>query len=165
MRGYIPRMDDRLIEAVREDLTLSTDRSRVDIDAVLAMLRASHWAGSMTRPQLERAIANSLCVSVFDSSAAQLGFARAVTDLATYAYLTDVIVADSARGRGIGSWMVETMLMHPDLQGLRRIALWTRTARALYERLGFSPADVPASTYLEIRPGPAIAVISEGRPG
>src|SRR4029079_10262645 len=113
MRGYIPRMDDRLIEAVREDLTLSTDRSRVDIDAVLAMLRASHWAGSMTRPQLERAIANSLCVSVFDASAAQLGFARAVTDLATYAYLTDVIVADSARGRGIGSWMVETMLMHP----------------------------------------------------
>ena len=165
MRGYIPRMDDRLIEAVREDLTLSTDRSRVDIDAVLAMLRASHWAGSMTRPQLERAIANSLCVSVFDASVAQHGFARAVTDLATYAYLTDVIVADSARGRGIGSWMVETMLMHPDLQGLRRIALWTRTARALYERFGFSPADVPASTYLEIRPGPAIAVISEGPPG
>jgi len=165
MRGYIPRMDDRLIEAVRADLTLSTDRSRIDIDAVLAMLRASHWAGSMTRRQLERAIANSLCVSVFDASAAQLGFARAVTDLATYAYLTDVIVADSARGRGIGSWMVETMLMHPDLQGLRRIALWTRTARALYERFGFSPADVPASTYLEIRPGPAIAVISEGPPG
>jgi len=157
-------MDDQLIEAARADLTLSTDRSRIDIDAVLAMLRASHWAGSMTRPQLERAIANSLCVSVF-SSDVQLGFARAVTDLSTYAYLTDVIVADSARGRGIGSWMVETILMHPDLQGLRRIALWTRTARALYERFGFSPADVPASTYLEIRPGPAIAVISEGPPG
>jgi|SRR5678816_3697606 GNAT superfamily N-acetyltransferase len=157
-------MDDQLIEAARADLTLSTDRSRIDIDAVLAMLRASHWAGSMTRLQLERAIANSLCVSVF-SSDVQLGFARAVTDLSTYAYLTDVIVADSARGRGIGSWMVETMLMHPDLQGLRRIALWTRTARALYERFGFSPADVPASTYLEIRPGPAIAVISEGPPG
>jgi len=157
-------MDDQLIEAARADLTLSTDRSRIDIDAVLAMLRSSHWAGSMTRPQLERAIANSLCVSVF-SSDVQLGFARAVTDLSTYAYLTDVIVADSARGRGIGSWMVETMLMHPDLQGLRRIALWTRTARALYERFGFSPADVPASTYLEIRPGPAIAVISEGPPG
>jgi len=157
-------MDDQLIEAARADLTLSTDRSRIDIDAVLAMLRSSHWAGSMTRPQLERAIANSLCVSVF-SSDVQLGFARAVTDLSTYAYLTDVIVADSARGRGIGSWMVETILMHPDLQGLRRIALWTRTARALYERFGFSPADVPASTYLEIRPGPAIAVISEGPPG
>jgi len=157
-------VDDQLIEAARADLTLSTDRSRIDIDAVLAMLRSSHWAGSMTRPQLERAIANSLCVSVF-SSDVQLGFARAVTDLSTYAYLTDVIVADSARGRGIGSWMVETMLMHPDLQGLRRIALWTRTARALYERFGFSPADVPASTYLEIRPGPAIAVISEGPPG
>ena len=119
----------------------------------------------MTRGQLERAIANSLCVSVFDSSATQLGFARAVTDLATYAYLTDVIVAESAQGRGVGSWMVETVLVHPDLQGLRRIALWTRSARALYDRFGFSPANVPSSTYLEIRPGPAIAVVSEGATG
>jgi ribosomal protein S18 acetylase RimI-like enzyme len=114
----------------------------------------------MTRPQLERAIANSLCIGVYDSAATQLGFTRAVTDLATYAYLTDVIVDESARGRGIGSWMVEAVLVHPDLQGLRRIALWTRSARALYERFGFSPANVPASTYLEIRPGPAIAVVS-----
>src|SRR4051812_2556593 len=102
-------MDDRIIEAARADLTLSTDRSRIDIDALLALLRESHWGGSMTCRQLERAIANSLCVSVHDSSGMQLGFARAVTDLATYAYLTDVIVTESARSRGIGSWMVKTM--------------------------------------------------------
>jgi len=136
-------VDDQVIEAVRADLTLSTDRSRIDIDAVLAMLRGSHWAGSMTRRQLERAIANSLCVSVFDSSAAQLGFARAVTDLATYAYLTDVIVADAARGRGIGSWMVETLVGHPDLQGLRRWLLATKDAHGLYEQFGFAPLRFP----------------------
>jgi ribosomal protein S18 acetylase RimI-like enzyme len=147
-------MNDQPIEDTRGDLLLSTDRSRIDIDAVLAMLSGSHWAASMPRPRLERAIENSVCFGVYDSSGRQLGFARAVTDLTTYAYLTDVIVAESARGRGIGSWMVETVLVHPDLQGLRRIALWTRNARALYERFGFAPAEIPTSTYLEIRPGP-----------
>ena len=127
-------MDDQLIESTRNGLTLSTDRARIDVDAVLAMLRGSHWAGTMTRAQLERAIANSLCIGVYDSSARQLGFTRAVTDLATYAYLTDVIVDESARGQGIGAWMVEAVLIHPDLQGLRRIALWTRSARARTER-------------------------------
>ena len=147
-------MDDRPIEDVRGDLVLSTDRARIDLDAVLAMLHASHWGGSMTRALLERAIRNSVCFGVYDSSARQLGFTRAVSDLATYAYLTDVIVDESARGKGIGSWMVETVLVHPDLQGLRRIALWTRSARALYERYGFS-TNLPASTYMEMRPGPS----------
>ena len=146
-------MDDRVIEASRGDLLLSTDRARLDIDAVLAMLRGSHWGGTMTRPILERAIANSVCLGVRDSDGRQLAFARAVTDLATHAYLTDVIVADDVQGRGIGSWMVETLLAHPDLQGLRRISLWTRNARRLYERFGFN-TDFPPSTYLEIRPGP-----------
>lgn len=103
----------------------------------------------MTREQLERAIENSVCVGVYDGMR-QLAFARAVTDLATYAYLTDVIVAEVARGGGIGSWMVEAMLEHPDLQGLRRIALFTRDARRLYERYGFS-TDPPASVYMELR--------------
>jgi len=75
----------------------------------------------------------------------------AARDLATYAYLTDVIVAESARGEGIGSWMVEAILAHPDLQGLRRVALYTRDARALYERYGFT-TDRPASVYMELRP-------------
>jgi len=145
-------MNDQPVEARRGDLLLTTDRSRIDVDAVLGMLRASHWGGSMTRETLDRAIANSLCVSVFDADR-QVAFARAVTDVATYAYLTDVIVADDAQGRGIGSWMIETFLAHPDLQGLRRIALWTRSARRLYERFGFN-TDLPASTYMEIRPGP-----------
>ncbi len=145
-------MDDRIFEASRGPLLLSTDRGKIDVDGVLAMLLVSHWGGSMTRPMLERAIANSVCFSVFDTDAGnrQVAFARAVSDLATYAYLTDVIVADDARGKGIGTWMMEAIMGHPDLQGLRRIALWTRDARALYEKFGFS-TEMPASTYMELR--------------
>lgn len=142
-------MRDQLVEAERGGLTLSTDRSRVDVGGVLDMLIHSHWGGAMTRERLERAIENSVCVGVYEGPR-QLAFARAVTDLATYAYLTDVIVAESARGRGIGTWMVEAILEHPDLQGLRRIALFTRDAQGLYERFGFS-TDPPRSIYMELR--------------
>lgn len=145
-------MNDRIVEVRRDDLILSTDRSKLDLDAVLAMLHASHWGASVTRPILERAAENSVCVGVYHE-AQQWAFARAVTDLATYAYLTDVIVAANARGRGIASWMIETMLAHPDLQGLRRVTLLTRDAQRLYEKFGFS-TKMPASTYMEMRPGP-----------
>jgi ribosomal protein S18 acetylase RimI-like enzyme len=146
-------MNDRVVEERRGDLLLSTDRSRVVLDELLAMLLASHWGGAMTRPVLERAIENSVCVGVYRGDRRQLGFARAVTDLATYAYLTDVIVAGDSRGRGIGSWMIASLLAHPDLQGLRRIALFTRDAPWLYAKFGFT-TQMPASTYMELRPGP-----------
>ena len=145
-------MRDTLIERERGGLILSTDRSRTDVATVLDMLIHSHWSGAMTHERLERAIENSICVGVYETGR-QLAFARVVTDLATYAYLTDVIVAESARGRGIGKWMVEVILEHPDLQGLRRIALFTRDARALYERFGFT-TDPPASVYMELRTRP-----------
>jgi len=145
-------MNDRLIERRRGDLLLSTDRARIDQRAVLAMLHDSHWGGEVTADVLARSIANSLCVGVYDGDR-QVAFARAVTDLSTFAYLTDVIVADHSRGRGIGSWMVEEILAHPDLQGLRRIALLTRDAQALYERFGFS-TRMATSTYMERRAPP-----------
>jgi len=145
-------MNDRVIEERRGDLVLSTDRSRLELSVILEMLHDSHWGGAVTRSVLERAVANSVCVGVYHGEE-QLAFARAVTDLATYAYLTDVIVAPHARGRGLGSWMIEAFLAHPDLQGLRRVALFTRDAESLYEKFGFS-TDMPASTYMEMRPGP-----------
>ncbi|HEV8447976.1 MAG TPA: GNAT family N-acetyltransferase [Gemmatimonadaceae bacterium] len=146
-------MNDRLVERRRGDLLLSTDRARIDQRAVLAMLHDSHWGAEVTVDILARSIANSLCVGVYDGSR-QVAFARAVTDLSTFAYLTDVIVADDSRGRGIGSWMVEEILAHPDLQGLRRIALLTRDAQALYERFGFS-TRMATSTYMERRAPPS----------
>ena len=145
-------MNDRVVEAHRGDLTLSTDRSRLDLETILDLLHDSHWGAAVTREILERAVANSVCVGVYDGDE-QLAFARVVTDLATYAYLTDVIVAPSARGQGLGSWMVESILAHPDLQGLRRVTLLTRDAQSLYEKFGFS-TEMPASTYMEMRPGP-----------
>lgn len=145
-------MNDRIVEARRDDLILSTDRSKLDLDAVLAMLHASHWGASVTREILERSVENSISVGVYHG-VEQWAFARAVTDLATYAYLTDVIVASNARGRGIGSWMIEILLAHPDLQGLRRVTLLTRDAQRLYEKFGFS-TKMPTSTYMEMRPGP-----------
>ena len=147
-------MDDTTVEERQGDLLISTDRARIDADGVLALLQASHWGAAMTRHSLQRAIANSLCVGVYDARGSQLAFARAVTDLATYAYLTDVIVDERARGQGLGKWMMRLLLRHPDLQGLRRIALWTRNARGLYEQFGFSTERPAGSTYMEIRPGP-----------
>jgi ribosomal protein S18 acetylase RimI-like enzyme len=146
-------MRDRVFEETRGSLTLTTDREWIDVDAVYAMLCAEHWGWQVTRSVLQRSIENSICFGVYDTAAGdrQLSFARAVTDLATYAYLTDVVVARSARGKGIGQWMIEAVLAHPDLQGLRRVTLLTRDAQELYRKFGFT-TDMPTSTYMELRP-------------
>ena len=136
-------------EWTRGDFTISTDPRRLDLDAIHRFLVRSYWAEGIPRDVMERSIANSLPFGLYERSE-QVGFARVVSDLATYAYLTDVIVAETARRQGIGSWMVEAILSHPDLQGLRRVALYTRDAQALYERYGFS-TDRPASVYMELR--------------
>ena len=117
------------------------------------MLRAEHWGWHVTRPVRERSIENSVCVGVDDTAddGRQVAFARVVTDLATFAYLTDVGVAPAARGKGIGTWIVEAVLAHPDLQGLRRVTLLTRDAQDLYKKFGFT-TDMPTSTYMELRP-------------
>src|SRR5690242_16450825 len=101
-------MHDRIVEQRRDGLLLSTDRARIDIDAVLDMLLRSHWGGALTRDILERAIPNSVCIGIYDADR-QIAFARAITDLATYAYLSDVIVHEDSRGRGLGSWMIEAI--------------------------------------------------------
>jgi len=103
----------------------------------------------MARAVLERGIANSLCFGLY-RGADQAGFARAITDCATYAYLSDVFVLEAYRGAGLGVWLVECVLAHPDLQALRRFALFTRDAQGLYERFGFGPAK-SASIYMERR--------------
>ena len=101
----------------------------------------------MPRSTLERAVENSLTFGIYRDDE-QVGFARVIADLATYAYLSDVFVVDAFRGRGLSKWLMECILAHPDLQGLRRFALFTRDAQGLYERYGFGPAR-GKSTYLE----------------
>ena len=140
-------MRDEPREWTRDEFVISTDRARLDIDVVHNYLSTSYWAKGMPREILERGIENSLTFGVYHQNA-QIGFARVITDLATYAYLSDVFIVEGYRRRGLSKWLMECVLAHPDLQGLRRFALFTRDAQGLYERYGFAPSR-SASTYLE----------------
>ena len=125
----------------RDGYRISTDRSRLDLDEIHAFLREAYWSPNVPRDVVERSIENSLNFGLYDPDGGQVGFARMVTDRAAFAYLADVYVREPHRGRGLGKWLVETVLSHPDVQGLRRIVLGTADAHSLYERYGFMPAD------------------------
>jgi GNAT superfamily N-acetyltransferase len=144
-------MNDLPIEFRREGYFVSTDRGRLDLEAVLTMLRATHWGGDLTSEALGRAADNSLCFGLYHGTL-QLGFARVITDLATYGYLTDVVIDESFRGQGLGEWLVECVLAHPDLQRLRRLALFTRDSPELYARFGFVPG-AGSQGYMELLGG------------
>ena len=146
-------LDDRPIERHLDRYLLTTDRSRIPVDTVLTLLAREHWAAQIRPGSFQRAMDNSVCFGVLDADRL-IGFGRAVSDLATYAYWTDVVVDPEYRRQGIGHSLVEQMLAHPDLQGLRRVALFTRDSRRLYERFGFSTEISPDRIYMEIRPGP-----------
>ena len=122
---------------------IDTDAARLDLAVIHRFLAASHWASGIPLPVLERAIARSLAFGLYRDGN-QVGFARVVTDYATFAYIADVFVLPEERGKGLGRWLVETILAHPELQGLRRWLLGTRDAQGLYERCGFR---VPAPPF------------------
>ncbi len=122
---------------------ISCDSSEMDVQAIHAFISRSYWAQGIPRETLARAIANSLCFGLFTAEGAQVGFARAITDRATYAYLADVYVLEEYRGRGLSRWLMDSVVSHPDLQGLRRITLATRDAHGLYEQYGFRPLASP----------------------
>jgi GNAT superfamily N-acetyltransferase len=126
---------------------IDTDRARLDIGMIHAFLTRSHWANCIPITVVERSIANSLAFGLYRDGD-QVGFARVVTDHATFAYLADVFVLPGARGQGLGRWLVESILAHPGLQGMRRWLLGTRDARGLYENCGFSEPP-PPFTFLE----------------
>ena len=130
-------------------LRISTERADIDVDLVHRFLHEdAYWCRGVPRAVLETAIANSLCFSAFVDDR-QIGFARVITDRATFAYLCDVFVSEAERGAGLGQWLVECVLAHPELQGLRRFCLMTKDAHALYRRFGFAPMG-DATRYLEI---------------
>jgi ribosomal protein S18 acetylase RimI-like enzyme len=142
-------LDDTPLERRRDGYVLTTDRARIPADEALALLHTTFWAKDMPREQLLRAMRASVCVGVLASDRL-VAFARAVTDLATFAYLCDVVVDPAHSRRGLAQWMVRTILEHPQMQGFRRFALVTRNAKPLYEKLGFT--DRPTSTYMELKP-------------
>jgi GNAT superfamily N-acetyltransferase len=137
------------MELRRGDFLISTDPGRVDLEVVHGYLAGeSYWARGIALERLERAIRHSLCFGLYEGER-QIGFARVVTDRATFAYLCDVFLLDAYRGRGLGTWLMESIAAHPDLSGLRRWLLATRDAHPFYERLGWTVPAQPA-TYMEI---------------
>ncbi|MBA3783952.1 MAG: GNAT family N-acetyltransferase [Acidobacteria bacterium] len=125
------------------EFTISTDRNRLQINQIHKFLsEESYWAKERTLERTETAIKNSLPFGVYRGEN-QIGFARVVTDYATFAYLGDVFILDEFRGKGLSKWLMQTVLSHPDLQGLRRWILATADAHGLYEQFGFSALKVP----------------------
>jgi GNAT superfamily N-acetyltransferase len=119
------------------EYSISSDRSRLDRAAIHGYLARSYWSPGIPRAVVERAIDNSLCFGVFHGSE-QVGFARVITDRATFAYLADVFILEAHRGLGLSKALMKVIREHSDLQGLRRFLLVTRDAHGLYEQFGFT---------------------------
>ena len=121
---------------------INSDKSLMDIDAIHSYLSRSYWAKNVPKNIVDKAIQNSLCFGVFHN-AAQVGFARLITDSATFAYLADVYILEEHRGRGLSKKLMEEIINHPELQGLRRMVLATADAHTLYEKFGFKSLASP----------------------
>jgi len=127
---------------------VSTDRELIDLDVVYGFLTDCYWAKGIAREVVARSVENSLCFGVYRRGK-QVGFARVISDYATYAYIGDVFILESFRGRGLGKWLMECLMQHPGLRGLRRWSLVTSDAHGLYARLGFKPLQKPEN-YMEL---------------
>ena len=141
----------RLLEESRGDYSISTDRARMDLDAIHGYLRRAYWCEGIPRETVQRSMQHSLCFGLFHGEQ-QVGFARVVTDYATYAYVCDVFVLEAHRGHGLATWLMQCVMSHPDLQGLRRWCLTTRDAHALYEKAGFERTQIPERYMDRVRP-------------
>ena len=131
----------------RGDYLISTNNDLLDVSMIHNFLANSYWAKGIPRDIVERSIENSLAFGLYKDSE-QIGFARVISDFATYAYVGDVFVLDAFRGQSLGVWLMEIIVSHPRLQGLRRWSLLTRDAHWLYERVGFTPIPAP-ERYME----------------
>ena len=126
----------------RDGYTISTNRERLDLNVIHGFLTQSYWAAGVPVEIVKRSIENSLPFGLYDNDR-QIGFARVITDYATFAYLADVFVLEDARGAGLGKWLVAAIISHPELQGLRRWMLATRDAHGLYRTVGFESLKQP----------------------
>ncbi len=135
-------MNMQSISFTKDRFSISTDRSKLDISVIHGFLSKSYWAEEIPKEIVQKAIDNSLCFGVYNAEKL-VGFARVITDYATFGYLADVFIIDSERGKGLSKWLMECMLLHPQLQGLRNFCLMTQDAHSLYERYGFKNIPKP----------------------
>lgn len=129
--------------------SISTDSSRFDLDLIHDFLTKCYWAEGIPRDVVQRSIENALCFGVFEDDR-QVGFARVISDYATYAYVGDVFILESHRRRGLGKQLMRAIMSHPRLQNLRRWSLVTQDAHGLYQQFGFTQL-AKTESYMEIR--------------
>jgi GNAT superfamily N-acetyltransferase len=136
-------------ELKKDDFVISTNKAKLDIQLIHTFLsKESYWAKDIPKHVVERSIEGSVCFGIYNNDQ-QVGFARVITDMATVAYLGDVFILEKFRGSGLSKWLMESIVQHPDLQGLRRWILLTRDAHRLYEKVGFKSLSNP-DRYMEL---------------
>ncbi|WP_053959481.1 GNAT family N-acetyltransferase [Sulfobacillus thermosulfidooxidans] len=129
----------KVFARVKNPFIISTDPALLDKETVFSYLHnEAYWSVGLPRDIFEKSLRHSLCFGIYQDSQ-QVGFARVISDFATFAYLCDVFVLAPYRGQGLGKWLIESIMDHPDLQGLRRFYLVTRDAHGLYQHYGFAP--------------------------
>ena len=141
--------EPEVMESRRGEFLISTDRGRLDLEVIHEFLTNCYWAKGIPREIVARSVEHSLCFGVYDGSGKQVGFARVISDFATYAYVADVFVLESHRGRGLGKALMGSIMEHPALQRLRRWSLSTLDAHKLYAQVGFTAPKWP-ERYMEI---------------
>lgn len=137
---------------LKKGYTISTDKDLLDFATIyLYLSQDSYWAGGIPADRLKNAINNSMCFGVY-KDAVQAGFARVVTDKATFAYICDVFILPAYRGVGLSKWLMQAIAEHPELQGLRRWSLATADAHGLYSQFGFTPLSKPQNWMEKFKP-------------
>jgi GNAT superfamily N-acetyltransferase len=132
------QMYPSFMEWNKDDYRITTDKEKIDVDYTHQLLAKTYWAEGISKSIVEKSIQGSICFAVFHQQQ-QIGFARVISDEATFAYLADVFIDPAYRGKGLSRWMMEVIMAYPTLQGLRRFLLATRDAHGLYEKFGFEP--------------------------
>ena len=138
-------------EVHREQFTISTDPARLDLDTIADFLKRAYWANTRPRQRTERAIQNSLVFGVYEGDQ-QIGLARVVSDYSVFAYLCDVYIHEDYRSNGLGKWLMQSIMDHPDLKDVRRWLLVTNDAHGLYRRFGFTTIEDPERWMQYFRP-------------
>ena len=141
------------MEINRDQFTISTDPSRLDMNAVYDFLSRSYWAKGRPRERTDLAFANSLVLGLYEGSR-QIGMARVVTDFSVFAYLCDVFIHEDFRGQGLGKWLIQSVFEHPDLKHIRRWLLATDDAHGLYQQFGFEQLPEVEKWMQRLRPFP-----------
>jgi len=132
----------KIEEHIRDNYVVSTDKSKLDLTVVHGYLSRSYWAEDIPPEILKKAVEYSLCFGIYNGNN-QVGFARVISDYSTFAYLADVFVLEEERGKGLSKFLMECILKHEQLQGLRNFCLMTKDAHSLYSRYGFKNIPQP----------------------